>query len=61
MINAPFKISRRSFLLVGLFSIYMAKSSNYILENKTVSSKEILPETTNATLYKWILGNNDLK
>tara|TARA_B100000787_G_C15997238_1_gene208458 strand:- start:174 stop:359 length:186 start_codon:yes stop_codon:yes gene_type:complete len=61
MINAPFKISRRSFLLIGLFSIYMAKSSNYMLQTKTVSDKEILPEATNATLYKWILGKNDLR
>ena len=60
MIKTSFKISRRSFLL-GLFSIYIAKDSSYILETITLSDKEILPEATNTGLYKWILDKNDLK
>jgi hypothetical protein len=47
--------------LLGLFSIYIAKDSSYILETITLSDKEILPEATNTALYKWILDKNDLK
>ena len=60
MIKTSFKISRRSFLL-GLFSIYIAKDSSYILETITLSDKEALPEATNTALYKWILDKHDLK
>ena len=47
--------------MLGLFSIYIAKDSSYILETITLSDKEILPEATNTALYKWILDKNDLK
>ena len=60
MINTSFEISRRSFL-IGLFSIYIAKDSSYILETMTLSDKEVLPEATNTALYKWILDKNDLE
>ena len=60
MINTSFKISRRSFL-IGLFSIYIAMDSNYILETITLSDKEELPEATNTVLYKWILEKKDLE
>ena len=60
MIKTSFKISRRSFL-IGLFSIYIAKDSNYILETITLSDKEELPEATNTAIYKWILDKNDLE
>ena len=60
MINTSFKISRRSFL-TGLFSIYIAKNSSYILQTITLSDKEVLPEATNTALYKWILDKKDLE
>ena len=60
MINTSFEISRRSFL-IGLFSIYIVKNSNYILETITLSDKEALPEATNTAIYKWILDANDLE
>ena len=61
MIKTSFKISRRSFL-IGFFSIYFAKKSNYILETIILSDDdEALPEATNTAIYKWILDKNDLE